>query len=221
VKLNIGNLRPTSAPPPSAYSFVGASGGLQGASGAIPIPFPSGTAAGDLVFVYISNNGAGGTVSTSGWTQATFSSGSGADVWWKIVNATDIATATASVTSASPNNTLYALAFRGFASASVLSNQGVGSNDSTSSRSWSGATKGGSCHGLLFLMDGNSSTAFTITSPAMASGAYYPGGSNSSGLYKVRAFYDFTVSEYTSGTAIDETYGAFWDQIDIAVFEMV
>jgi len=218
VKFTTGNLKRLGGAP-APYSFVGGSGGLQGSTGAIPIPFASGTAPGDLVFVIISNAASGGgTVSTSGWGHVS-TTGTGSEIYSKIVDATDIATATASITDASPNNTLYALTFRGFASTTNLSNQGVTSNDATTSRTWTGVTKGASCNGLLFIMAGDVATTMTITSPAMASGAY-GAGANSTGFYRIRAFYDFTTSEYADGTGIAETYGSGWNQLDMVVFKL-
>lgn len=201
-----------------SLSFVGAGGGGQSA-GDIPIPWPPGTGAGFLGFVYVNNNGSPGSLSTAGWTESAIGVGTGGRFFWKLLVTADL-TATAAMTNGPALNTLYCWVFQGAAGARNLTTQGVPLNDGTTSRSWTGVTKGADCRALLFFMSGNVSTAQTITAPSLASAVYYPLAGNSGGQYPVRLKYDLVAPEYVDGTAISESYGSGWTQLTMAVFEV-
>lgn len=200
-----------------ARRFVGSAGGLQ-STGNIPIPFPVGTRAGDLAFVFVNNNGSGGTVSTTGWTSVT-PSGVGGRLYRKRLTTPDL-TATANISS--PYNSLFAVVFRGFSSAELGTNQGVPTNDGTTSRTWTGFSKPAAASGLTFFMFGSGSSPMTITSPAMPGGVYDPpGGNPATGQYKLRTIYNFYPSQYVDGTGITESYGSGWAQITLMAFSLL
>ncbi len=199
--------------------FVGSDGNTYAANPAQPIPWPAGTAAGDLGFVVVGNNSGVSSVSTSGWSVLS-GQGTGSYIFWKSLVTADL-TATTNLALPINLNNLQCYVFRGFTGANNLTYQGQGGNDSTTSRTWTGGTKSASCKGLFFLMNGNTSpNNMVITSPVL-SGAAYNAGANLPGQYQSRALYTFYPSQYTNLTGVTESYGAFWNQLDFLLFEMV
>jgi len=196
--------------------FIGAAGGLQGATGNIAIPYPAGTRAGDFAFVFLNNNSSPGTLSTSGWSSLA-PSAVGGSLFWKRLVADDL-TATGTVTAAS--NNFYTLVFRGYVAASNRTNQGVASNNGTSSKSWTGFTKGTDPRAILLFLIGDTSTTMTVTSPFMANATYDPAAGNSTGQYKVRILYNLVPAQYVDGTAVAETYGSVWNQVALIAFAL-
>lgn len=200
-----------------ARRFVGSAGGLQ-STGNIPIPFPVGTRAGDLAFVFVNSSGYGETVSTTGWTSVLVP-GVGGSLFYKRLTTPDL-TATANISTS--HNSLFSVVFRGFSGAILGANQGVTTNDGTTSRTWTGFSKPAAASGLTFFMFGNGSSPMTITSPAMPGGVYDPpGGNPATGRYKLRTLYNFYPSEYANGTGIAENYGSGWTQIALMAFSLL
>lgn len=200
-----------------ARRFVGAAGGLQVSTGNVPIPYPAGSRVGDLAFVFLNNNGSPGTLSTPGWSSVT-PPGVGGDIFWKRLVLADL-TATATITLLG-GNSLYTMVFRGYAASTNRTNQGLAINNGTTSRTWTGFTKGAGCKAILIFMAGNVSTPMLVTAPVMANATYDPAAGNSTGQYKVRILYNLEPSQYVDGTGIAETYGSGWNQVALAAFAL-
>ena len=201
-----------------AISYVG-QGGLDGITPStnVPVPWPVGTQAGDLGFVFARNTTTDPTISTPGWSNET-APFFGGETWWKVLSSGDLS---ATVFIAASAGNIGCFVFRNASRANNILNSGD-PGPATSTVTWGGATKSGPCRALAFILmtkSASNTTDATIVSPSMSSLLY--GGSKLPGVAATRLAYNLDPSEYVNSTAIQVSYGLPWDQAAIQLFELI
>jgi hypothetical protein len=198
------------------FRFIGFGGGTGFAvKPTMPLPYPVGTVAGDLV-VYVGD--ANGTAvppsSTAGWSSA-HSLGTGADIWWKIVTSADLAL---TVNNSSTACSYLTLAFRGALGAALRGSDYRPANNGTSTVTLSGFTKAVGSNALLLFSSQDIAGTRSISAPTLPN---LVASNLIGGVYQLQAWVDVRPSEYTNLASFTFDFGTTtWSQRDAVMFEL-
>lgn len=187
-------------------AFVGLGEAANATTGTRPIPYPPGTAAGQVALIYLNDFGQPGALSTAGWLAS--DPISGGRMYFKVLTEADLsATYTASVNA----NRIRVYVFAGFAGVTRLSTQGDSPDpeEGTTTKAWAGVTKSAACKAVIFATMVGGLSLPDFVSPAMDNDATVrtadPSGSNP--LCQLALTYNFVPSQYTNGQAV--TFGGY------------
>lgn len=190
------------------------------------INWPTGARVGDLAVLHAESSAVGGlNPSTSGWTAAGGYAGAtvGGNLQWKILDATDLTTAT--ITHGAGSMECNVWVFRGCTALTERGAAGNGANDGTATKNVAGFTKGASAKALLFACTANVAVARAVSAPVMSHLTSIQAGDVPVGLGYQTASWVLAAAnlgEYVDGTTITFNFNdtATWNQRHAGVFEI-